>query len=387
MSTPLFTPTLAAAALLHHSTRPLSITAPPDTVSLALGEPDFPTPAPIVAAAEKALQDGYTHYADWNGDPDLRAAIARGTSDPSSTEYGPENVVVTSGSTAGIVVTVLSVVGPGDRVVIPEPTYSLYADAVRFAGGEPVHVPMLANHHLDLERLSTEARGARLVILCSPGNPTGAVLNYAELAAVAAIAAENDAWVLADEAYCDLVYAPHVFTSAASVPGLAERLVVCRTLSKTYAMTGWRIGYALAPEPVAEAMRVVHRTINGSVNSAVQRAAITALQHGPELAAPMLAEYARRRDFVVERIARISGLEPVEPEGAFYAFTRYRPDLSSAELASRLLRGGVGVRPGSEFGPSGEGRIRISFSVGMADLALGLDRIDAVLEGLATAST
>jgi len=376
-----FHPAQAAARVLAQSLRPLSITPPPGTVSLGLGEPDFPTPQPIIDAAAQALRDGYTRYADWNGDPELCAVIAA-THAAAPAGYGPRNVVVTNGSTAAIVTTVMALVDAGDRVVVVEPTYSLYADAARLVGAQVVHVPTTEDYHLDVEALRRAATGARLIIVCSPGNPTGAVLRFDELAAVAEIAEGAGAWVLADEAYCDLVYEPFSFTPAAAVPGLADRLVVCRTLSKTYAMTGWRIGYALAPEPVASAMRVVHRTFNGSVNSAVQRAAIVAISGGRDLAAPMLAEYAVRRDFVVERIGRIPSLQMSEPEGAFYAFPRYTPDIASRDLVERLLAAGVSVRPGDEFGPSGEGRIRIAFSAGRADLAIGLDRIEAVLDTL-----
>ena len=344
-----------------------------------MGEPDFPTPEPIVEALQRALRDGYTSYGDLNGDPELRDLVAARASRHCDEPYTERSVLVSHGGAAAISAAVLAVVDPGDRVVIPEPTYSLYPDAVRLAGGEPVLVPTTADHHLDLAALAAALPGARMVMLCNPVNPTGAVLPGEQLSALGDLLAGTDTLLLADEAYADIVYDGADFVTSLAVPSLRERLIYCNTLSKTYAMTGWRIGYAVAPAEITRAIRHVHRTFNGAVNAAVQRAALTALHLGPEIAAPMLSAYQKRRDFVVERLAETDLLHGGEPEGAFYAFARYAADLPSEQMARRLLEEGVWVRAGSEYGPSGHHHIRLSFAADLDTLDEGISRIISVL--------
>ncbi|WP_395474581.1 pyridoxal phosphate-dependent aminotransferase [Saccharopolyspora spinosa] len=260
---------------------------------------------------------------------------------------------MTHGGAAAINAAVLAAVNPGDRVVIPEPTY-LYPDAVRLAGGEPVLVPTTSDHRLDLDALADALRGARMIVLCNPVNPTGTVFNGDELGALGALLDGTDVLVLADEAYAEIVYDGVPFTSALAVESLRERLIYCQTLSKTYAMTGWRVGYVVAPVEMTAPIRHVHRTFNSALNAAAQRAAITALRLGPELAAPMLRAYQERRDLVAKRLAEMDEVEAIKPEGAFYAFARYRCALRSEDVVQRLLAGGVAVRAGSEYGPSGK---------------------------------
>jgi aspartate aminotransferase len=355
---------------------------PPGTLSLAQGEPDFATPEPIVEALQRAVRDGYTRYGDMNGDPELREAIAESATRVSGAPYSDRSVLVSHGGAAGITAAILATVNPGDKVVIPEPTYSLYLDAVELAGGHPVFVPNLADHHLDFDRLAMSLAGARMVILCNPVNPTGAVFGSAELQRLAEHLAGTQTLLLADEAYADIVYDGQPFTSTLAVESLRERLIYTQTLSKTYAMTGWRIGYVVAAEPITAAIRHVHRTMNSSVNAAVQRAALTAIRIGPDLATPMLAAYQERRDYLTARIAKMERLDAIEPAGAFYIFARYLSALGAAEVTDRLLAGGVAVRSGSEFGPSGEGHLRLSFAASLETLEGGLDRIEAVLNDL-----
>jgi aspartate aminotransferase len=188
--------------------------------------------------------------------------------------------------------------------------------------------------------------------------------------------------VLADEAYAEIVYDGAPFVSTLSVEALRERLIYCQTLSKTYAMTGWRVGYVVAPAEMTAVVRHVHRTFNSAPNAAVQRAAIAALRLGPELAAPMLDAYQRRRDFVGKRLAEMETVEAAKPQGAFYAFAKYRSTLPSEEVVRRLLAGGVAVRAGSEYGPSGQGHIRISFAADLDTLDEGLNRIETTLAQL-----
>ncbi len=369
----------AVARMLAGSSRPGGSVPPPGTVSLAMGEPDFATPEPIVTAAGEALRDGWTRYGDLNGDPELRALIAHSAAQASGEPVSPDQVLVTHGGSAGLAAVFLATLDPGDRVVMPDPTYSLYADQVHLAGGTTVRVPTLPDGHLDLPRMAEAVEGARMLVFCNPVNPTGAVFGAEELAAVAAMVAGTDTLVMADEAYGEFVYDGRSFTSTLTLPELRPHLVLSQTLSKTYAMTGWRVGYVIAPPALSPAIRAVHRAFNASINAATQRAALTALAAGPRLAAPMLAAYQERRDFVTRRLAGIPGLVCAAPEGAFYAFPRYRAALPSVELARLLLAGGVAVRPGREFGPGGEGHFRISFATDLATLDEGLTRVEKVL--------
>ena len=374
-----FQQSAAIARVAAASLRPADGTAPQGAISLARGEPDFATPEPITEALCRAVRDGYTHYGDMNGDPELRDEIAQQASRIAGTPFTDRSVLVSHGGAAAITAAVLATVSPGDLVVLPEPTYSLYGDAVHLAGGRVEFVPTQPDHHLDRGRLDAALSGARLTILCNPVNPTGAVFDATELDWLGQRLAGTDTLVLADEAYADIVYDGAAFTSMLSVPSLRERLIYVQTLSKTYAMTGWRVGYVVAEDSAVAAIRRVHRTMNSAVNAAVQRAALEAIRIGPVLAAPMLAAYHKRRDFVTERIAAMECLDAARPDGAFYSFARYSSPLPAAEITARLLAGGVAVRSGPEFGPSGEGHIRLSFATSLENLEEGLNRVENVL--------
>jgi aspartate aminotransferase len=202
-----------------------------------------------------------------NGDPELREAIAQQASRIAGTRFTERSVLISHGGAAAITAAILATVNPGDRVVLPEPTYSLYLDSVQLAGGRAVFVPTRPDHHLDLGHLDAALDHARLTVLCNPVNPTGAVFDAAELDWLGRRLSGTDTLVLADEAYADIVYDGTRFTSTLSVPSLRERLIYVQTLSKTYAMTGWRVGYAVAGEPIASAIRQVHRTMNGAAPS------------------------------------------------------------------------------------------------------------------------
>ena len=340
-----------------------------------MGEPDFDTPQVIIDAAVEALNGGWTHYGDVNGDPELRQRIADLVSGESGRPVSPRSVLVTHGGAAAITASILATVNPGDRVAIPEPTYSLYPDAVRLAGGQPVFVPTRTDNQLNVPALLAAAEGARLITLCNPVNPTGAVFSHASLEELAAGLQGTDTLVLADEAYAHLVY-DEGFVSSLAISALQERLIYCQTLSKTYAMTGWRIGYAVAHEEIIKAISAVHRTMNSSVNAAGQRASLKALQLGPGISSDMLEAYRERRDYVLDRLKNIPGVEFTEPTGAFYAFFRYPQALPSTEMLERFKDYGVVLRAGSEYGPSGEGHLRLSFATDLATLKTALDRIE-----------
>jgi aspartate aminotransferase len=351
-------------------------------ISLASGEPDFATPEHIRTAHADAVEAGATHYAAWNGAPDLREALARHAGGPGRPMRAADHVLVTHGGSGALAATILACVNPGDRVVIPVPTYSLYADLVRMAGGEPVLVPQQDDLHLDLDAVAAAAPGARMVAICNPCNPTGVVYSAEELTRLRDIAEQHGLLVLADEAYDQIVYDPQRFTSVLDIPGLAERVLYTQTFSKTYAMTGWRIGYLVAPPDVVAAAAVVHTRMAGPLNTAVQHAALAALTGPQESVRRMLDEYRGRRELVMRLLGGVPGTRLRAPDGTFYAFVAHSPRLTSVQVAASARERGVAIRPGSEFG--GEGSVRLSFATDRETLTQGLLTLRDMFEGMAT---
>ncbi|MCW3765340.1 pyridoxal phosphate-dependent aminotransferase [Paenarthrobacter ureafaciens] len=353
-----------------------------DLVSLAMGEPDFDTPQQVRAAAARALEEGYTHYSPLLGELVLREELAARIGRLLGEVAGPGDVLITQGGTAGLSAAILGIVNPGDKVVIPDPTYSLYADLVSMAGGMVVPVPLTEDLHWDLEALATALEGAKMFVFCNPSNPTGIVHSRAELEALAGMLADTDTLVLSDEAYSDLVYTEEPFTSALEIPGLAGRTIYCQTFSKSYAMTGWRVGYLWGPSEVIASAARVHNTFNGSMNTAVQMAALTALKTcGPDIKR-MHASYAERRQLMVEGLSKIPGLTVSSPEGAFYLFPKYDVDMPAARMVTHLREFGVAVRPGSEFGRNGEHHLRLSYAASAEAISIGVQRLAAGLAAL-----
>lgn len=353
-----------------------------DLVSLAVGEPDFDTPQKIVEAANASAARGRTHYAPMAGDPALRQRLATEITALRGRATDASDILVTQGGTAGLSAAILATVGPGDRVVIPDPTYSLYADLVSLAGATAVHVPLADDLHWDPDALRDALPGARMFVFCNPGNPTGIVHSRAEIEALADMLAGTDTIVLADEAYAALSFTDEPFTSALQVPGLEGRTIYCQTFSKNYAMTGWRVGYLWGPSAIIEAATRVHGTFNGSLNTFVQDAAVVALDECDADIERMRASYLRRREIMRGALAEVPGLELSEPEGAFYFFPRYDAPLSAVEMVAYLREHGVAVRPGSEFGPNGEGRIRLSYAASDDAIRTGVARMAEAMAAL-----
>jgi aspartate aminotransferase len=368
-----------ARELEEHSRRATALPAG-DIVLLDSGDPDFATPDHIRRALHDAVEAGMTHYGEPFGDVELRTALAEQiNARRGAGRCGVEQVIVTHGASGGLGAAILACVDPGDRVVIPEPTYSLYADQVRAAGAQPVFVRTRADFHLDLDAIEVAARGARMLVLCHPCNPTGAVLRRDELEEVSHIAAAHDLLVLSDEAYDAIVHDGIAFTSTLDVDALADRLIYCQTFSKRYAMTGWRVGYVVAPRALAAAIGRVHFTLHGPPNTAVQRAALAAVRGGDECVAPMLREYARRRDMVLAHLGDVRGVRIAPAEGTFYVFFAYPQQVDSVAMQQRLLDHGVALRAGSEFGDGGEGYLRLSYTASPKVLEQGLARLRAAL--------
>jgi aspartate aminotransferase len=378
---PAFESSAAVRRIEATSLRP-SFAAVPGLISLAAGEPDFDTPAEIVDAAVAALRAGHTRYTEPVGDLELRDALAAAVTDIARVPFARDQILVTHGASAGLAAAVLAIVNPGERVVIPEPSYSLYADLVELAGGVPAFVAVQPDFHLDLPALERALSGARLLVVCSPGNPTGAVMTAAEWARVGELAAAAQAYVLTDEAYHALVYDGRPFVSGLTVEALRDRLVYAQTFSKSYAMTGWRLGYLAGPQAMIKAAGVIHRAFNGTNNAFVQRAGLAALRAGSQYAQAWMEPFTQRRCFALERLRAIDGLSAAAPEGGFYVFVRYRAPIGSAELAARMIAAGVAVRAGREYGPSGEGHFRISFATSRENLAAGIERIAGVFTAL-----
>jgi aspartate/methionine/tyrosine aminotransferase len=350
--------------------------APSGVARLGVGEPDFETPEPIVAAGMRALRQGWTHDGDLNGDPELRALAADLASGVSASRYTPEQVLISNGATSAVTAAISTLVSPGDRVVLLDPSYSLFGSAVLAADSQADYVALDPSGHLDLEQLGCALVGARALVIINPANPVGTVYRREELEALAEMCRREGTIVIADEVCDHFIFDDRTFTSCLNIGTWREQLIYIQSLSKTYAMTGWRVGYLIASPEWAVEIRRLHRTCVGAVNAAAQRAAITALTLGDRLVAPMRAAYQTRRDLIVDRINTMPSMSARRPEGGFFVMARYSLPIESFQVASALKDHGVVVRPGREFGPAGEGHLRISIATAPEQLTVGLDRIE-----------
>ncbi|MFD8867215.1 pyridoxal phosphate-dependent aminotransferase [Streptomyces sp. NPDC059590] len=379
---PLFDTADAVARIAAASRRTQQPQSRADLVSLAMGEPDFDTPRQVTEAAHASIRAGRTHYSPLLGEPALREALAAKLAATAGAPVSAADILITQGGTAGLAASILGIVNPGDKVVVPDPTYSLYGDLVAMAGGTVVPVPLAPDLHWDLDRLADALTGAKLFVFCNPVNPTGIVHSREELDTLAGLLDGAPTIVISDEAYSDLDYTGRPFTSAISVDGLRERTVYCQTFSKSYAMTGWRVGYLWGPTPLIQASARIHNTFNGSVNTFIQDAALTAVNSCDEDIARMRAAYEQRGEIMRGELAAIPGLTLSAPEGAFYQFPRYDLDLPSVEVVAALRAHGVAVRPGSEFGAQGEGHLRLSYAASAQSITEGVRRLADGLSAL-----
>ena len=350
-----------------------------DVISLSVGEPDFPTPAPIQAAGVASLQAGETQYTSNYGLLELRGAIAQHLEWRYGVSYDPTSeIVVTTGVSEGMDIALRALLDPGDEVILPEPTYVSYEPCTILAGGTPVAVPTRVEDGFSLT--AGEVRAAltprtKVLLLGFPCNPTGAVLHRDELEAIARLVVEHDLFVISDEIYDRFTYGvPH--TCVASLPGLRERTILLNGFSKAYAMTGWRLGYACAPADLLEGMMRVHQYAMMCAPTPSQHAAVQALRHGELDVQRMVAEYDRRRRAIVQGLNDI-GLPCHAPQGAFYVFPSIAATgLSSMAFCERLLfEEQVAVVPGSAFGASGEGYVRICYASAMENIERALERM------------
>jgi len=357
-----------------------------DIVHLEIGEPDFPTPAHVSEAAFAAVRAGQTHYCPSAGLPGLREAAAAELSATRGIDVPASRVLIGNGAKPLLFFTILATCGPGDEVVHPDPGFPIYESAIRWAGATPVALPLHeeADFSFDVGQLA-ERLGPRtaLVILNSPQNPTGGVVPAADLRAAAALIADTPAWVLSDEVYSRLTYdEPHA--SIATVPGMLDRTVLLDGFSKTYAMTGWRCGYACVPEALVEPLTRFIVNSTSCVPPFVQHAGIAALQSPQDDVAAMLAELRVRRDQIVAGLNGLPGISCRTPQGAFYVFPNVSGvPLAADELAARLLdEAGVAVLAGSAFGRAGTDHLRLSYAASPEQLAEAVDRMGSFLAAL-----
>ena len=353
-----------------------------DIVDFGAGEPDFPTPANIKQAAVRALDENFTKYTAVSGTAELKRAVCEYHARHFGTAYQPAECLITVGGKHIIFNVTQALVNPGDEVVIPVPYWVTYKDVVSYAGGQCVFVDTDEDQGFTLTASMIEPHltsRTKMVLLNSPCNPSGAVLDPAEFEKILKLTSERGIYLMTDECYCFFLYDSEPF-SIASLPGAKETVLVAGSLSKTYAMTGWRIGFGLMPAPIIAAMTKLQSHSTSNPTSIAQKAAAEALRGPQESVKTMLAEYRRRRDFVVARLRAIPGVTCAEPRGAFYAYPNMAVVLGKSgiqntqQLAERLLAdAGVALVPGEAFGTSRH--VRISYATSMEELVRGLDRI------------
>jgi aspartate/methionine/tyrosine aminotransferase len=352
-------------------------------IHLEIGEPDFDTPEHIKTAAKQALDGGATHYGPSAGLPELREAIAKHVGETRGVPVSPEEVVVTPGAKPIMFFTILALVGEGDEAIYPNPGFPIYESVIRFAGGVPVAIPLREETGFGFDMAELERRVSprtRLIIINSPENPTGGVLELSQIERIARIAAERRIPVLADEIYRQFLYDGE-FQSIMTQPGMREHTILLDGFSKSYAMTGWRLGYGVMPLALAEHVTRLMVNSNSCTASFVQLAGIAALQGDQTPVARMVAEFKRRRDLVVDGLNALPGVRCARPRGAFYVFPNITgTGRSSAEVAERLLtEAGVAVLSGAAFGEYGEGYLRLSYANSEANLREALARMGPVL--------
>jgi aspartate aminotransferase len=351
-------------------------------IHLEIGEPDFPSPPHVIEAAKQALDEGWTHYGPTQGLPELREAIAAHISRTRGVQVGPQHVSVVPGGKPIIFFPMMALLEPGDEVIYPNPGFPIYESMIRFLGATPVPIPLEESRgfsfdlNLFRDRLNDRTK---MVVLNSPQNPTGGVIPAEDLAAIAEMLRERDVIVLSDEIYSEIFYGePPV--SITSFPGMLEKTIILDGFSKTYAMTGWRMGYGVMPEWLVDAVNKLMVNSNSCTASFTQRAGIAALTGQRDGVHAMVAEFRRRRDAIVAGLNQVPGFRCPMPGGAFYAFANITgTGMGSRELADLLLyEAGVAGLNGACFGEHGDGYIRFSYANSLPNLMEAVERIKKV---------
>ena len=357
-----------------------------EVVHLEIGEPDFDTPSNIVEAAVKALREGQTHYTPSAGIPQLREAIAEEISATRGIEVNSDQVVVTPGGKPIMFFTILALCEKGDEVIYPNPGFPIYGSMINFTGATPVPVPLLMekDFRFDIEQFKgLVSSQTKMIILNSPHNPTGGVLTREDLKAIAEAAIENDALVLSDEIYSRMVYEGE-FASITSIPGMEERTIILDGFSKTYAMTGWRLGYGVMPAWLATQVATLMVNSNSCTAAFSQWAAVEALKGPQDESQKMVEAFRQRRDVIVDGLNQIPGFRCLRPKGAFYVFPNIEGmGKSSQEMQDFLLNeAGVATLSGTSFGEYGEGFLRFSYANSVENIQKALGRIGEAMAKL-----
>ncbi len=361
----------------------------PDVVNLGIGQPDFDTPAFIRDAAKQALDEGYTRYPPAKGFPDLRQVIAKKLKEENGIVADPDTeIYVAVGAMQVIFNTCLHMLNHGDEVIVIDPGYDYYSQ-IRLFGGVPVPVAVHESNQFKVDPEDIRAvvtPKTKLMIINTPSNPTGAIFDEEILRNIADMAMEHDIWVLADEPYEHILFDGHRHISIGSFEGMAERTISAFTLSKSYAMTGWRVGYTTAPRAVIDEMEKLMEHMVSGVTAVAQRAALAAISASQDCVREMVATYEKRRHLVYEGLNAIKGIQCLKPASTFYAFPNITATgLSSWEFAKYLVKEHkVAVVPGSIFGSAGEGYVRLSFAASMQQLEEGIARIERGVAALRT---
>lgn len=358
-----------------------------EIIHLEIGEPDFDTPKNIKEAAVKALYAGYTHYVPAAGIPELREAIAEYISKTRKIDVDPEEVVVTPGAKPIMFYAILAWINPGDEVMYPNPGFPIYESLINFVDAKPVPIPLKEENDfkMDPEYVKEKiTKKTKMIILNSPENPTGGVLTKKDLKVVAdCIAKRDDVLVLSDEVYSRIIYEGEN-ESIASLPGMKEKTIILDGFSKTYAMTGWRLGYGVMRKDLAQKVAQLMINSNSCTCAFIQMAGVEALKGPQKEVEKMVAEFKRRREVIVEGLNKINGITCKKPHGAFYVF----PNITGTGMDCRKLgdyllnEAGVAVLPGTSFGQYGEGYLRISFANSVENIKKALERIDEALKKL-----
>ena len=357
-----------------------------EIIHLEIGQPDFDTYPRIALEGIRAIAAGQTRYNPPPGIPALRQALARDAGERRGLRFAPEQVVVAPGAKSLLFLPLLALLEAGDEVIYPDPGFPTYEAAIGLSGATPVPVPLIEEQGFDLDLEAFEARlgpQTRMIILNSPGNPTGGVLSVSTLAHIAEAARRHDVWVLSDEIYTRLVYEAEA-PSIVSLPGMAERTILVDGFSKTYAMTGWRLGFGIMPRSLAEKVALLLTHSVGCTATFTQLAGLEAIRGPQDEVEAVVAEFRHRRDLIVQGLNAIPGLRCPMPQGAFYVFPNIQAfDRSAGELADYLLeKAGVAVLPGTAFGSGGKGHLRLSYANSPENIQKALEHMAAALSEL-----
>ncbi|GBD94316.1 aspartate aminotransferase [bacterium BMS3Abin05] len=361
-----------------------------DIVHLEIGEPDFDTPAHIREATKKAIDEGYTHYGPAPGIPELRKAIAESIGAARNITVNSDQVVVTLGAKPIIFFSILALAQAGDEVIYPDPGFPIYESVINFTGARQVPIPLREEKEFrfDVDELRPLINDrTKMIILNSPHNPTGGMLSPSDLEAVAEMVRGRDIVILSDEVYEFILY-ENKFHSIASLPGMQEKTIILHGFSKTYAMTGWRLGFGVMPEWLAECITQLQVNSNSCPNSFIQYGGIAAIKGPQDESRKMVAEFKRRRDVIVDGLNHLDGVSCLTPGGAFYVFPNIKDLIKQTgkdtkELAEYFLKeAGIAVLSGTAFGEYGEGYLRLSYANSVENIQKAVQRMDEAIRKL-----